>query len=104
MAFRGQIYDHFRVQSDPFPGGILKQDGLDPLICYHVLVIQACQFRFLAQRLARYGFSRGLYFCMESDEVWREVTGRAPRDLGGLSAHLLDVARNRGGTGHARGL
>jgi spore photoproduct lyase len=55
------------------------------------------QFRFLAERLARHGFSRGLYFCMESDEVWRAVTGRAPRELGGLASHLLDVARNRGG-------
>ncbi|EHJ48593.1 hypothetical protein DFW101_2589 [Solidesulfovibrio carbinoliphilus subsp. oakridgensis] len=55
------------------------------------------QFRFLAARLAGYGFSRGLYFCMESDEVWREVFGRTPRMLGGLAAHLLDVARNRGG-------
>jgi spore photoproduct lyase len=55
------------------------------------------QFRFLAGRLAKHGFSRGLYFCMESDEVWREVFGRTPRSLGGLAAHLLDVARNRGG-------
>jgi len=55
------------------------------------------QFRFLAARLAAHGFSRGLYFCMESDEVWREVLGCAPRDMGGLAPHLLDVARNRGG-------
>ncbi len=55
------------------------------------------QFRFMADRLARHGFTRGLYFCMESDEVWREVLGRTARDLGGLSAHLLDAARNRGG-------
>jgi spore photoproduct lyase len=55
------------------------------------------QFRYLAERLARHGFSRGLYFCMESDEVWRAVTGRTPRELGGLAPHLLDVARNRGG-------
>jgi len=55
------------------------------------------QFRFMVQRLARRGFSRGLYFCMESDEVWRAVFGRTPRDLGGLAAHLLDCARNPGG-------
>ena len=55
------------------------------------------QFRFLADKLAAYGFSRGLYFCMESDEVWRAVLGRTPRDMGGLAAYLLDVARNRGG-------
>lgn len=55
------------------------------------------QFRFMAERLARHGFTNGLYFCMESDEVWREVFGRTTRDLGGLCAHLLDAARNRGG-------
>jgi len=55
------------------------------------------QFRFLAARLAGHGFSRGLYFCMESDEVWYEVFGRRPKSLGGLSAHLLDMALNRGG-------
>ncbi len=55
------------------------------------------QFRFLAQRIARHGFARGLYFCMESDEVWRETFGTTTRELGGLAAHLLDVARNRGG-------
>jgi len=56
------------------------------------------QFRFLAERLAKHGFSRGLYFCMESDEVWRAVLGRTPRELGGLAASLLDLARTRGGT------
>ncbi|EFL49430.1 conserved hypothetical protein [Solidesulfovibrio fructosivorans JJ]] len=55
------------------------------------------QFRFMADRLARYGFSRGLYFCMESDEVWREVFGCTTRSLGGLYAHLLDAAYNREG-------
>ena len=55
------------------------------------------QFRFLAARLAGHGFSRGLYFCMESDEVWNAVFGRTPKSLGGLAAHLLDVAFNRGG-------
>ncbi|MHC1791048.1 spore photoproduct lyase family protein [Solidesulfovibrio sp.] len=55
------------------------------------------QFRFMAARLAGHGFSRGLYFCMESDEVWRAVLGRTPRDLGGLAAYLLDCARNPGG-------
>lgn len=55
------------------------------------------QFRFVVERLARHGFSRGLYFCMESDEVWRAVFGHTPKDLGGLAAHLLDCARNPGG-------
>lgn len=55
------------------------------------------QFRFMAARLARHGFTNGLYFCMESDEVWRAVFGRTARDLGGLYAHLLDAAVSRGG-------
>ncbi len=59
--------------------------------------LRVAQFRFLAERIHKHGFSRGLYFCMESDEVWRAVFGRTPRSLGGLTSYLLDVARNRGG-------
>ena len=55
------------------------------------------QFRFMVAHLAGHGFSRGLYFCMESDEVWRAVLGHTPRELGGLAAYLLDCARNPGG-------
>ena len=71
----------------------LGQDGKKRLL----RPLRVEQFRFLSDRLARHGFSRGLYFCMESDEVWREVFGHTTRSLGGLSAHLLDVACNRGG-------
>jgi spore photoproduct lyase len=56
------------------------------------------QLRFMARRLAGHGFSQGLYCCMESDEVWRAALGQAPRDLGGLAAHLLSRAHNPGGT------
>ncbi len=50
------------------------------------------QFRFLVQRLRRYGLDRQLYFCMESDEVWDAVLGYTPRTLGGLAAHLMRQA------------
>jgi spore photoproduct lyase len=50
------------------------------------------QFRFIADRLKKYGLGQQLYFCMESDEVWRAVLGYCPSDLGGLSTHLLKQA------------
>lgn len=34
-----------------------------------------------------------IYFCMESEEIWREVMGFAPGDRGGLPAMLDRVAR-----------
>lgn len=47
------------------------------------------QFRFLAQGLQRIGMDSALYFCMESDVVWKSVLGRAPKDIGGLSSYLM---------------
>lgn len=47
------------------------------------------QFRFLADRLGTYGLDKEIYFCMESDEVWKTVLGYTPKDLGGLADHLL---------------
>jgi spore photoproduct lyase len=32
-----------------------------------------------------------IYFCMESDEIWREVTGFEPAERGGISAMLDDA-------------
>ncbi|WP_228721342.1 hypothetical protein [Desulfosediminicola ganghwensis] len=32
-----------------------------------------------------------IYFCMESDEIWREVMGFAPEEQGGVPA-MLDRA------------
>ncbi|WP_462323410.1 spore photoproduct lyase family protein [Desulfoplanes sp.] len=56
------------------------------------------QFNHLVALLRRYGMDRQLYFCMESDTVWREVMGYTVQDLGGLSRHLLDCAfAGRGG-------
>jgi spore photoproduct lyase len=50
------------------------------------------QFRFLVERLRRGGLDRQLYFCMESDEVWRAVLGRTPREMGGLGRRLEALA------------
>lgn len=47
------------------------------------------QFRFLVDRLKGLGLDRQMYLCMESDEVWKAVFGRIPRELGGLASHLL---------------
>ncbi|GAB6037419.1 hypothetical protein JCM15519_19780 [Fundidesulfovibrio butyratiphilus] len=55
------------------------------------------QMRFVARALSRAGFSSGLYLCMESDTVWREVFGHTPKTLGGLAAHLMDRAFGTGG-------
>lgn len=40
-------------------------------------------------RLLRLAGFEGLYFCMESDEVWRAVFGYTPKDLGGLGRFLM---------------
>lgn len=37
-----------------------------------------------------------IYFCMESDEIWREVMGFIPEQRGGLAKMLDDAARHRG--------
>ena len=50
------------------------------------------QFRFLVERLRRGGLDRQLYFCMESDEVWRTVFGSTPKELGGLARRLEEQA------------
>jgi len=50
------------------------------------------QLRFVAEELRRRGLWEQLYLCMESDEVWKAVFGRRPRDFGGLPDHLLRLA------------
>ena len=47
------------------------------------------QFRRIVRRLQARGLGEQLYFCMESDTVWRQVFGYTPRELGGLHNHLL---------------
>jgi spore photoproduct lyase len=49
------------------------------------------QLRHVAEGLERAGF-KGLYLCMESDEVWSAVFGRTPRSLGGLGRYLMQRA------------
>lgn len=50
------------------------------------------QFKFMVDRLRRHGMDKQMYFCMESTEVWNEVFGYAPADLGGLNRHLMNRA------------
>lgn len=50
------------------------------------------QFKFIIERLKKYGLSKQLYFCMESDEVWKACFGYTPDKLGGLAKHLLRCA------------
>ena len=50
------------------------------------------QFHHLVARLRSHGMDRQLYFCMESDAVWKDVFGYTVKDLGGLSAHLMNRA------------
>lgn len=53
------------------------------------------QLRFIAERLLRFGLARKVYLCMESEEVWMDVFGYAPKNLGGLAAHLGALAFDR---------
>lgn len=54
--------------------------------------LRFAQFLFLVEKLRQKGMDRQLYFCMESDEMWKDVFGYRPTDLGGLSLHLLRQA------------
>ncbi len=52
-------------------------------------------YRYVVDRLQQYADPRTcLYFCMESDELWREVFGFTPAQRGGL-AQMLDEAAAR---------
>ncbi|WP_051617278.1 SPL family radical SAM protein [Desulfonatronovibrio hydrogenovorans] len=59
-----------------------------------VLPLRLEQFRFITGLLRQGGISRQLYFCMESDMVWKQVLGYTPSDLGGLGSHLLKLGFN----------
>ena len=49
-------------------------------------------YKFIYQELQKYVVpDTCVYFCMESDEIWREVMGFAPEERGGLTA-MLDRA------------
>jgi len=51
-------------------------------------------YHHIAQCLARHlAPNTCLYFCMESDEIWREVFGFSPEERGGLPAMLEQAAK-----------
>ena len=55
--------------------------------------IRIKQFRFILNQLLKIGIKKEqVYFCMESDEVWKAVFGYTPKDFGGLYSHLLNRA------------
>ena len=38
------------------------------------------------------GVDKQIYFCMESDDVWRATLGYTPKDIGGLANHLIQLS------------
>jgi len=54
--------------------------------------LRVAQFKFMVKRLRSFGLEKQLYFCMESDEVWKAVFGYTPKSFGGLSLRLMDMA------------
>ncbi|MFO7817853.1 MAG: radical SAM protein [Thermodesulfobacteriota bacterium] len=54
------------------------------------------QFSFIVKKLRQNGLDKQIYFCMESDTVWKKALGYTPRDIGGLKNHLLRQAFARG--------
>lgn len=63
-------------------------DGKSRYFRPHRVALYKVIYDLLKQRAAA---STCIYFCMESDEIWREVTGRTPEESGGLPA-MLDRA------------
>ncbi len=60
--------------------------------------LRVAQYRVIVHHLQRHGFdSHGnqLYFCMESDEVWKAVLDRTPGGTGGLTDQLMEAAFRR---------
>ncbi len=54
--------------------------------------IRTRQFRFMVENLRGFGLKDQIYYCMESNEVWKSTLGYTPKELGGLSNHLLKRA------------
>jgi spore photoproduct lyase len=54
--------------------------------------LRVSQLRHVAGLLAKCGLAGKLYLCMESDEVWRAVFGRAPHGPDGLARRLMELA------------
>ncbi len=63
-------------------------DGLDGKLRYF-RSLRVEMYTFIATEILKYiGPKTCLYFCMESDEVWKEVMGFTPEEKGGLPAML----------------
>ncbi len=83
---RGPAY----LYNEFIPGLDNKQRLLRPL--------RVEQYRLIVHALRSHGFDphgNQLYFCMESDEVWKAVLDRTPGGTGGLTEQLMDAAFKR---------
>ena len=49
-------------------------------------------FSFLVKKLKQAGLNQQIYYCMESDLVWKKTLGYTPKDLGGLDRHLENLS------------
>ena len=68
--------------------------GLDNKFRYF-RTLRAEMYRLLADELRRHAAPHTcIYFCMESDTLWREIFGHTPAERGGLPAMLDTAARN----------
>ncbi len=75
-----------------FPGSTFIYDEFIPGIDGKQRLLRSLrveQFQHIVRLLQAKGMDQQLYFCMESDTVWKEVFGYTVKDLGGLSGHLL---------------
>jgi len=61
--------------------------GLDGKMRY-IKPLRTEMYGFMKEKLAQWGFWKGLYLCMESREVWHKAFGWAPEDSNGLSKYL----------------
>jgi spore photoproduct lyase len=79
-----------------FPGShILDGEllpGLDGKMRY-IKPLRIEMYGFMKEKLAQWGFRRGLYLCMESRDVWEKALPWAPENSNGLSDYLDRRAR-----------
>lgn len=69
-------------------------EGLDGKARYF-RTLRVEMYQFLYQQLRQYAAPETcIYLCMENNEIWQEVFGYIPDDLGGLPAMLDKAARN----------
>jgi len=89
------------IATDRFPRSRFFQEefvlGLDNKFRYF-RPLRTKMYHHMAHHLSRHLDSDTcLYFCMESDEIWREVLGFSPEERGGLPAMLDKAARTKCG-------